>query len=331
MGEIQKSADKPKENPTNTQPGLRRWGWMIMALFVLVIVAGGIYFFRKTGYSSGYRVIAIFGSEKISFWEEVRKGLRLEAQERGMVLTEYTPEDESLFPSLIESAYYTDVDAVAICIYETEMWEECQPILKKMREKGIKIIVADTPPEIEDYDAYIGLDNYAIGQEMADNVYQNYVQGERILVRVPDDQENLVLGRRTEGFYDRLEELGLEESIDAIPIAIDTIEGITSLKEQLKQLEGPAVIATFTTNATIGVAEIIHSEGLGGRIRLVGFGEMTEEAARYVDEGIVDVFLIQDNQGIGRTVIQAAEALCSGKAQEKQNWDVDVLNYSEEE
>ena len=305
-----------------------RWGWIILALCALMFVAGGIQLFRKTDYQRGYRMIAIFGSEKISFWEEVRKGLRLEAQERGIVLTEYTPEDESLFPSLIESAYYTDVDAVAICIYESDMWKECQPILRKMREKGIKIIVADTPPKIEDYDAYIGLDNYAIGRKMAENVYQNYVQGERILVRIPDDQENLVLGRRTEGFCDRLKELGLEEFIDAIPISIDTIEGITSLKEQL---EGSGVVAAFTTNLTIGVAEIINSEGLSGRIHLVGFGEMTEDAAQYVDAGIVDVFLMQDNQGIGRTVIQAAEALCSGKAQEKRDWDVDVLVYSGEQ
>lgn len=304
-------------------------GWLAACCLVVVLAVGAMHFLRKTDYSSGLRVVAIFGSEDISFWEEVRQGLRRQAEEQGVVLTEYTPEDESLFPSLIESTYYTDVDAVAICIYESDMWKECQPILKNMREKGIKVIVADTPPEIEDYDAYIGLDNYAIGQEMAENVYQNYEEGQRILVRYPG-KENLVLDRRNRGFCDRLTELGLEDAIEYISMSTSTIEGITELKERMQQLDGSVVVAAFTTNATIDMAEIIHSEGLDEKVRLIGFGE-SDEAASYVDKGMVDVFYVQDNQGIGSQVIQAAEDLCSGRVNEKKKWDVDVLVYSGDE
>ena len=87
-----------------------------------------IYTKKREENKSTIRVAAILGSEKISFWEEVRKGLRQAAKEQGILLTEYTPEDEANFPDLIESAYYMDVNAIAICIYESDMWEECEPI-----------------------------------------------------------------------------------------------------------------------------------------------------------------------------------------------------------
>ena len=113
-------------------------------------------------------------------------------------------------------------------------------------------------------------------------------------------------------------------------MSTSTIEGITELKERMQQLDGSVVVAAFTTNATIDMAEIIHSEGLDEKVRLIGFGE-SDEAASYVDKGLVDVFYVQDNQGIGSQVIQAAEDLCSGRVNEKKKWDVDVLVYSGDE
>lgn len=329
MAYVQNMQGDPKAPCEKEKTGFRKLRWIAVGVLLLVLASVLICFFKKTDDHSGIRVVAIFGSENISFWEEVREGLRLEAEERGVVLTEYAPEDESLFPSLIESTYYTDVDAVAICIYETDMWKECQPILAKMREKGIKIIVADTPPEVDDYDAYIGLDNYEIGQEMAENVYRNYEEGQRILVRFLNT-ENLVLGRRAAGFCDRLTELGVGEAIEYISMSTGTIEGITELKEYLQNLEGSATVAVFTTDATIDMAEIIHSEGLNEKVRLIGFGE-SDEAAAYVENGMVDVFYVQENQSIGSKVIEAAEVLCGDEAPQERNWDVDVLVYSKEQ
>ncbi len=305
----------------------KRSFWAGILLFFLS--AAVVYLYPQKVRKSPIRVTAIFGSEEIPFWEEVRKGLREKAKEREIILTEYSPKDESLFPLLIESAYYTDVDVVAICIYETDMWKECEPLLKKMREKGIKIIVADTPPETEEYDVFIGLDNYAIGQKMAENIYQNYEEGQAILMDSPDVQ-NLVLGQRANGFKDRIEELGLFDMVDCISMTKDSLERVHIVKESLGNIENSAVLILFTANATKDVAKIVHSENLGNKIRLVGFGELPE-AAEYVENGMVDVFFVQDNQDIGSKVIEASEALLDSDLFKNQNWNVDVLVYSKEE
>ncbi len=309
--------------------GFRVLKWLTLFVLLLILAAVLMYFCRGTDDSKRIRVVAIFGSEDIPFWEEIRMGLRQKAEEDGIVLTEYSPEDESLFPLLIESTYYTDVDVVAICIYESEMWQACQPILAKMREKGIKIIVADTPPEVEDYDIFIGLDNYAIGQKMAENIYQNYEDGQRILMRYVD-AENLVLEQRRKGCQDRLKEVGLGDAIAYIDMPEDTIEQISTLKEYLHKMDRSAVLAVFTTKATINAAEIIRSEGFDEKVRLVGFGESVD-AAEYVENQMVDAFFVQDNQSIGSQVIEAAEILCGKSVPKSRNWDVDVLVYPKEQ
>lgn len=309
--------------------GTRAGKWLLAGVLALFLLSVLLHFCESTDERKRIRVVAVFGSEDIPFWEEVREGLRQKAKDCEVVLTEYSPKDESLFPLLIESAYYTDVDAVAICIYESEMWEECQPILAKMREKGIRIIVADTPPEIEDYDVFIGLDNYAIGQKMAENIHQNYKEGQRILMD-RFETENLVLGQRRKGCQDRLVELGVGDAIDYIDMPEDTIEQISKLKEYLHKMENSAVLSVFTTKATMNSAEVIRSEGFDEKVRLVGFGESVD-AAEYVENGMVDAFFVQDNLSIGSQVIEAAEVLCGGSVPEDRNWDVDVLVYSKEQ
>lgn len=316
---------------TNSVSGERKGILAVEILICILILASAtvIYTKKREENKSTIRVAAILGSEKISFWEEVRKGLRQAAKEQGILLTEYTPEDEANFPDLIESAYYMDVNAIAICIYESDMWEECEPILKKIREKGIKVIVTDTPPKTEDYDAYIGLDNYAVGQKMAENIYENYTEGQSILIRKPASQENLVLERRREGFYDKLEEYGLKDQIVYIPDTNDEIERIKEVKEYLQQVKNSAVVATFTTNTTTEMAEIIYSGEYQNNIRLIGFGEITDKVKNYIDEGIIDMFLAQDNQNIGYKIIYAVNSLCQGKESHEKNWNVDLMSYDE--
>ena len=69
---------------------------------------------------------------------------------------------------------------------------------------------------------------------MAENIYENYTEGQSILIRKPASQENLVLERRREGFYDKLEEYGLKDQIVYIPDTNDEIERIKEVKEYLQ-------------------------------------------------------------------------------------------------
>lgn len=77
------------------------------------------------------------------------------------------------------------------------------------------------------------------------------------------------------------------------------------------------------------MAEIIYSGEYQNNIRLIGFGEITDKVKNYIDEGIIDMFLAQDNQNIGYKIIYAVNSLCQGKESHEKNWNVDLLSYDE--
>ena len=104
---------------------------------------------------------------------------------------------------------------------------------------------------------------------------------------------------------------------------------IKEVKEYLQQVKNSAVVATFTTNTTTEMAEIIYSGEYQNNIRLIGFGEITDKVKNYIDEGIIDMFLAQDNQNIGYKIIYAVNSLCQGKESHEKNWNVDLLSYDE--
>ena len=71
---------------TNSVSGERKGILAAEILICILILASAtvIYTKKREENKSTIRVAAILGSEKISFWEEVRKGLRQAAKEQGI-------------------------------------------------------------------------------------------------------------------------------------------------------------------------------------------------------------------------------------------------------
>lgn len=183
-----------------------------------------------------------------------------------------------------------------------------------LSDEGIRLILVDGDVEESGRYAYIGTDNYGVGEKAADFLAETLEPQAEVAVLAPVLQTGLrSVGARLDGFFAGAEENGVN-IVDQMNTSYDSLTAISTVETLLD--EHPALKALFCADAVSGqaAADVLEARGRSGDTVVITFdrNEKIENALRL---GALDLTYTQDTETIGEACAQALVELAADRTQ----------------
>ena len=189
-----------------------------------------------------------------------------------------------------------------------------------LSDEGIRLILVDGDVEESGRYAYIGTDNYGVGEEAAGFLAEILEQQAEVAVLAPALQTGLrSVGARLDGFFAGAEEKGLN-IVARMNTSYDSLTAISTVERLLD--EHPGVKALFCADAVSGQAagDVLEARWRSGDTVGITFdrNEKIENALRL---GALDLTYTQDTETIGEACAQALVELAADRKYDKYGLD----------
>ncbi len=305
---------------SQSDSGTKAFGRAIFwPLFIVAVVAFSFYATQRYGENRA-RVVFIT-ADTTPFWQRVSDGARDAAAQYGVELAIVSP-DGSLEGqnSQIDSAIAT-AQAMVISPVDAERQTG------KLRDVANRafLITVDSDSDLSDRRCFVGMDNYAAGQDAAGLIRAALPNGGRVLIAAgPLDKTN---GQeRRQGIIDALLRRESRSALNAdaidaeltgpqFTIAGTVIDDLTTESATLRiasalrdDPELDAVVGLYAYHAPAIVAAVAEA-ATGRDIAVIGFDALPETLDA-IENGVVYGVIAQDQYGYGfHSVRMAAEAV----------------------
>lgn len=260
-----------------------------------------------------HRVAAIIPADQEHFWQGVWTGVREKAEEYGIWLSEYpysTDEGEEAVAEKLETVILSKVDGILLCSNQYSL-KETQELLKKAKKKGIKIVLCDSDAEEAMRDCFVGVDNEKAGKLGARTLMEHTKVRKVLLIQKKGERISEASRQRKEAFKAGIGETGIDVEIEQLELEEDSEGYYKEVQEILLSSKEGCAVVCFNSASTLLMAQTVQRLNLKDSIMLMGFCE-TDEALEYVENGIIDILLTQDNEGLGAAGISVMQTLLSG-------------------
>ena len=133
----------------------------------------------------GGKIAVIAKNEKVSFWNEVKKGAEDSCEELGYELLYYTATNDNDYASQIEAVNKAlDAGAKAIVIAPNDP-NELNSVFDKATKRGVKILNINSRSNYDGIVSYVGSSDFDGGAVAARNAANIYFSS------IPEDEENI--------------------------------------------------------------------------------------------------------------------------------------------
>lgn len=236
-------------------------------------------------------------SRNSEYWMSVCAGFEKAAREQNVnvvILSPDTEGEKKIQKKMIEDLLKMQVNALAVSPIDSY---DNQDYILKAKELGIPVYSYDTP--IADAEVpYIGIDNRAIGYELA-RVLAEKMGHEGNLAVIAGSRQQASHERRVIGFKAYMK----EEPGITIEVEKDGYSNLRVSEQELEEIQRdyPKLCGIMTTSAVtaLGLAEATKDTGI-----LIAAVDDQEDAVRAVEEGRIAVLAAQSGYEIGyETVI----------------------------
>lgn len=279
--------------------------------------------------SETFRVAAILSGNDMNratdFWDEVWEGVRDGAEVEGIALSEYTLDTLNSTEERVKLAFTAEVDGMILAV-SNGVDQELLTLLREVRDAGIKIVIADTDIGEAYYDAFVGIDNNAAGEQLAEYLCEHWKSGEKILVL--DVNASEAVAQRKNSFLVYLKQRGMKEAVEQILLNDETEARVLEIQHALE--EGVKWVVSFDPSCTLQSAEVLDRMSIAPDVSLIGFGE-SDKVQDYLANHVIQALFEQDNYNIGYLAVQKMEKLLSRiRVEEKQSYVETVLRTKQE-
>lgn len=257
------------------------------------------------------RVMAILPSENNLFWEDVWESIREETEDSSFMLSEYDFSDIEEEKMLLDMAERTEADGILLCPKNTPDMEFYLRLMR-LKRKDIKVVVLDAGIAPAYYHAFIGIDNYAMGEQIAQYICGHLEPGQPIILVRNNESLSVTMQKRMDGFYSVMKKNNLVSRIYTLETSSDTASGIAAIRDFLYEFDEPIYLAALGPNHTLKSAYAVAVSEMEDRVHIVGVGE-TEEALRHVENGTIRSLIVQDNRMLGQKSVQVMDRLLLGE------------------
>jgi len=178
----------------------RKSGIVIILIMSLVLSAAGCNKAAAPVKNDQIKIGYVSETFVIARWQVDREAFVSKAKELGAeVLVQHTYEDSEEQIQVMEDLIQENVDVIVITPYDKDA---LAAVIKKAKDKGIKVIAYDRLIMNADIDLYISFDNYAVGQLMAQKLLEVVPTGNYAVINGSSYDNNSNMLR--EGYMDVL-------------------------------------------------------------------------------------------------------------------------------
>lgn len=246
------------------------------------------------------------------FFVSVHAGVEQAAREFHVQVLWNGPNDEtdhSRQIQIVDAMVARHVDALAISA--TDERALVAPLLRA-RRAGIPVTIFDSGVNIEDYTTFVATDNYEAGCRAA-RLLAGLISGRGKIAMVMQKPGGTSTGLRERGFE---ETIGRE--FPTIRIAArqygmaDAAKSRAAAENILTAHPDTAGIFASSEAASLGTIHAIQSRNMAGKVKLVTF-DFSEDHVRALEDGTIDVMLVQDPSRIGYEAVKSLVSKLNGQ------------------
>ncbi len=193
------------------------------------------------------------------------------------------------------------------------------PSVKEAKDKGIPVVVIDSPLNGNDYNSFVGTNNKQAGAQAADELAKLLGgKGTVLMLRMKEGQASTEA--RGDGFYQEMTTKypNIKVVGDHQYGGVVTDEAMQKSESLLQSHRNPdgslQVQGIFAVNepTTLGMLKALQSDGLVGKAKFVGF-DSSKPLNDALEQGQIDALVVQDPYTIGYKGFMHMYDLANGK------------------
>ncbi|GBU09143.1 LacI family transcriptional regulator [Gammaproteobacteria bacterium] len=251
------------------------------------------------------------------FWQTVKKGSEAAAKEFNIRTNFVGPADETQVAQqiqLMEDMLIQNPKAILLSSLDVNA---LIPIVETAHSRGIIVATFDSGIASDLPVTFVATNNRSAGavaaDEMAKLIDQKGIVG--IIAHVAGTSTAI---ERSEGFINRMKEKYPDITVLATQYSDgDPQKAMDKTIDMIRANTGLVGIYATNEGATLGVANAIQSNKLENKIKVIGF-DSTEAIIDFVNQGIIQGFIVQDPFQMGYQGIKALSLALKGEPIEKQ-------------
>ncbi|MGB5824373.1 MAG: substrate-binding domain-containing protein [Proteocatella sp.] len=288
--------------------------WKMITLYILIVTVfvSLIYMYPSTTENDVWEIVLITktNDQENGFWNTLRKGAEMSAQEHGVRLEIKGPESESdIFEQnrLIMEAIEEKPDAIVLAAADME---KTMPAALKIKENGIRLILIDSGLKEKIEDAMIGTDNFKAGIRMGAEL-KKYVgkDGKLAIISFVSNAKSAIDRERGvrkvfNGEEDRILETQYCNS--------DAKMAYEQTKKMLEKNPDIGAIAGLNQYSAEGAARAVVELGRKGKVKIVGI-DNSKMQIHYLEEGVFEALVVQKAINMGYLGVEKAVDILEGR------------------
>ena len=217
----------------------------------------------------------------------------------------------------IDSLSMGGVDLLVVAPNE---YEEVAPALRRAKERGVPVILFDRKADTDDYTAFIGGDNVAVGRLAATCAAQLAAQtANRNVLEITALQSTSPSRDRHKGFEEGMAQYpGV--NYECIFSSWDDHRTDTIMREALKSDRRPDVVFCHSDFMARGASWAVKDAGLEGQVKIIGVDGLPGpgEGIEGVEQGWLAATCVYPTQG--EKIVRLALDILEGKPYERNNY-----------
>lgn len=272
-----------------------------------------------------YRITLIVKGSGMDFWKNVGKGAQAAASVYHVNVTMDGPEAEKVPNDQV--SYMTKAIAQkpdAIILAANDYNGMVKPVENAVNA-GIPVVMVDSDVNSSRTVAYVGTDNTALGGKLAESLNSRVKAGGKIAV-ISFVQDSYPALQREKGFRDTIARYSRFRLLQTQYCGSDTDTAEQQTTALLKSEPDIVAVAALNEPSTAGAARALNKFGKK-QVRLFAIDCMPEEAM-YMEEGVLELALLQNPYQMGYYSVEAAVQRLNGQQAKDQYTDIYTVDKS---
>jgi len=300
---------------------IRKFSKFVVPAILACILLGGsliiVFFSGPPPPNAPLRVAVVLKTvdSNMEFWEVVKSGMRVAAQEFGVRLEIYGPWMESDIQGQIETMNSVIRDRPPIIILSACDYTALVPSVEQAKGANIPIITLDSGVKSDIPLTFVATNNIEAGEKLAGLIPKLLAPGKRVAIinHVPGATTAI---EREAGVRKALEKDGRYPIIGTWFTNNFEENAYKITKDLLSRYPDLGAILAMNEVSTVGAARALKDAQRGGAVRLVGFDSSLKEI-KFIEQGIINGTVIQKPFNMGYIAVKAAKEAMEGKVQPK--------------
>lgn len=217
----------------------------------------------------------------------------------------------------IDSLSQSDIDLLVVAPNE---YEEVAPALRRAKERGIPVILFDRKADTDEYTAFIGGDNVAVGKLAAEYAVQLVAKTSTNKVLEVTALQSTSPSRDRHSGFEEVMQKHPEVDYQCVFGNWDDHHTHDIVKEELEQGRCPDVIFCHSDFMARGAYWAIRDAGLEGKVKVIGVDGLpgADEGIEHVQQGHFAATCVYPTHG--ELIVRLALDILTGKPYQRVNY-----------